>query len=103
MFSGGSSFEGSAILEMPNGFQPELIYRKFPVGDPVTPAAVWRLSFGVSLDGAAPSVPVTLQLDPQTPRPDIVILQDTADFIPEAGLYHNYDATNRFARIHRPA
>jgi len=41
-------FAGSTIVEMSDGFQPDLIYRKYPTDEPVTPTAMWQLGFGVA-------------------------------------------------------
>ncbi len=90
-------FVGSTIVSIsPSGFQLELIYRKFPSDEFVGPADVWQISFGAVLASAAPSALVTLRLASPGQNPDIQISDDTATFVPEGGLYHNYASPERF-------
>jgi len=93
---GGTFFAGSTIVSMATNFQPELIYTKYPRDDSVGPGTTWELSVGVALQSAASTINVTLSLDPEAPNADIQILDDTADFVPQDGLYHNYDPSARF-------
>jgi len=95
-FTGGVDLQGSTIVSIPTSFQPELIYKKFPTTEAVTPNVSWQLSFGVFLDPAPPSVNVTLSLDPAGQNADIQIVDDNATLVKDGALHNNYDPAERF-------
>lgn len=95
-FGGSVDFEGSTILSLVQGFDPELIYRKFPPGDAVGPGDTWELGIAVDLDAAETLIPATLQLDPANPHPDMQIVDGSAALASSDGVFHNYESGERF-------
>lgn len=101
---GTADFGGSTIAAVdPFGFQLSLIYKKYPTDEPVLPTVPWQISFGAELQSAASSIDVHISLDPGHPNPGIQILDDSASFVPEAGLYHNDDPGQRFELVYNGA
>lgn len=101
---GTADFRGSTIAAVdPSGFQLSLIYKKYPTDEPVVPAVPWQLSFGAVLQSAASSIDVHISLDPGQPNSGIQILNGSASFVPEAGLYHNDDPGQRFEIVYNGA
>ncbi len=92
----GTNFQGSTIVSNPVDFQLELIYKKFPITQPVVPGVSWQLSFGVLLDTAPPTIGVTLSLAPAGQNADIQIVDGSATFLLQNALHNNYDPAERF-------
>jgi len=89
-------YDGSTIVSMSSEFQPGLIYKKFPSDEPIVPSQSWQLSFGVVLASQAASIPVTLRLVNAQQDPAIQIVIDSTVFVPQDGLYNNFDPLERF-------
>lgn len=91
-----AEFKGSTIVSSPSCCAPELVYKKFPSDVEVLPDGAWQLGFGFAMESSPSSIEVTLRLDPGNPHPDIQLTRDTAFFVEQDGLYHNYDSLERF-------
>lgn len=98
-----ADLQGSTIVSTATEFQPDLIYKKYPTIEPVVPGVVWELSFGALLETAPPSVGVTLSLDPAGQNADIQIVIDSANFVLDGALHHNYDPAQRFEILYTGA
>lgn len=98
--SGAVSFDGSTIVSTASDFQADFIYRVSPPDSPIVPQQAFSLSVGAVLDTAASSVEVTLSVDPGSPSTEIVLQRDTATFVPQSGLYHNYDPAEAFEIVY---
>lgn len=98
--AGDGIYEGSSILSLSALSQPELIYRKYPTDQSVAPNVAWRLSFGVMLESAASSISMTLSLDLMGQNANVQILKGGASFVPQNGLYNNYDPLEHFEIVY---